>query len=400
VAVGDLRVGDVIARLDKKGVVFDKYNEPLDSISIVKELIRSGVKYVFVKDESLPENLFDDKKEEKIEFPAIHKKLKKAEPAVEEIRQAINFHNEASKETKSMLENVRLGKSLDVGRAEDIVEGLVDNCMSNPSVFASMSRLKDFDNYTFVHSLNASIIAIAVAEKLGHKSKLIKDIGLSSLLHDVGKMKIPDKILNKPGRLTELEFKIMKSHPEKGYEILKDNSRLSPEILCGVMQHHEKADGSGYPSGLMDKQICNMAKVISICDVYDALTSDRVYHKGRTPSEALKIIFEGAGTHFNNKLVKFFINLMGIYPVGAVVVLSSKELGIVYKENRGNLLNPQVLVFEDQNGRRPDPYVLDMAKDNSATPKKIMSSVDPKKHGIDVDAVFENYADIRNSLSH
>jgi HD-GYP domain-containing protein (c-di-GMP phosphodiesterase class II) len=320
-------------------------------------------------------------------------------PTIDEIEKAEQIHKRAKEVTKRILTDVRMGRSINTAATKEVVNELVSTCMNSPSVFPTMTRLKDFDDYTFTHSLNVSIISMAIGRKLNKNEKDLNTIGLAGIMHDLGKMKIPEKILNKPDKLSEEEFRIMKQHPVRGYDLLKHYTDFSEDILLSVLQHHEKADGTGYPGGLMEKQIHPNAKIISISDVYDAVTSDRVYHQGRSPSEALKLIFENSGKHFNETLVKFFINLMGIYPVGTLIMLDSHELAIVFDSNQKDILRPTVIVISNKKGSRIDPYLCDLKKENIKGEhgiKKIISSIKSESYGVNTNEIIEKFVKENN----
>jgi putative nucleotidyltransferase with HDIG domain len=287
-----------------------------------------------------------------------------------------------------------MGKALDGAAVKNIVSELVEQCVATPEAFVNVSRLKDYDQYTFTHSVNVSVLSIAIGRRLGSSLQELNNLGFAGLLHDVGKMKVPEGILNKPGKLTDAEFEIMKAHPALGYEYLRSERGISQEILFAVKYHHEKADGSGYPSGLTDTEIPRFAKIIAIADVYDAITSERVYHKGMVPSDALKLIFSWSGKHFNESLVKFFINIMGIYPVGTLVLLDTNELAIILEPNKDEPMRPKILIVSNTNMEPAPTHFFDLTNRNVASGapyKTIISSLDPRDFSMDTNRLIEQY---------
>ena len=194
---------------------------------------------------------------------------------------------------------------------------------------------------------------IALARQLALEENLVRESGLAGLLHDLGKVGVPLKILNKPGKLTDDEFTTIKSHPGIGADILKDHSLISPMVLDVVLHHHEKMDGSGYPHGLKGEEISLFAKMGAVCDVYDAITSNRPYKKGWSPAESIRKMAEWSKGHFDEAIFQAFVKTVGIYPTGSLVRLESGRLGIVTEQSETSLLTPKVNVFFSAKLRTP-----------------------------------------------
>jgi putative nucleotidyltransferase with HDIG domain len=282
----------------------------------------------------------------------IHKELVKAK----EIKQ------EAKKTVKTLMEDMRLGKPIELEKADHVVGEMVDSIFRNENALMSLGRIKKTDEYTFYHSVSVSVLMIAFAKHLGLDVDVIKKIGTGGLLHDVGKMKVPLEILNKPGRLTDDEFAQMKKHAELSREILEKNPDIDEISIHIAAQHHERYDGSGYPDGLKGDEIHIYGQMAAIVDVYDAISSDRCYHKGMLPSEALRKLYEWSEFHFNKGLVEKFIKCMGIYPVGTLVSLESGLLGLVIGHGKENLLLPTVrIVYDTKTGKQITPYDMDLS---------------------------------------
>jgi putative nucleotidyltransferase with HDIG domain len=282
-------------------------------------------------------------------------------PLREEIVVARKVHSEANKVVHGILTDVRLGKQIEVEKMEPVVERITDSIFRNKDALTSLSRIKEKDNYTFQHSVSVCTLLVAFARAMEYERNVILEAGTGGLLHDIGKMKVPDAVLNKPGALTAPEFTIMQSHAALGREILKETPGVTETAIQITAQHHERFDGTGYPDKLKDDGISVFGQMAAIVDVYDALTSNRIYHKGMEPTAALKKLFEWGKFHFNEELVQHFIRVIGIYPVGALVSLESGQLAVVVQQGEKSLLRPQVRIIFDLEKGYITPRDLDLA---------------------------------------
>jgi len=229
--------------------------------------------------------------------------------------------------------------------------------------------------------MNVCILALTFGRTLGLEKEQLDNLGLGALLHDIGKMQVPLEILNKPGQLTEEEFEMVKSHSMNGYNLLRQKKDMPTEVLEIVRSHHERINGRGYPQGLNADLIDKLTQITSIVDVYDAITSDRCYHDGIAPYEALKNMFEWAGENFDAELVESFIKCLGIYPIGSMVELNSGHIGVVVSASEQARLRPIILVVVSRSGKRYSvPRLLNLAhphwskKENLLEIKHIMNS--------------------------
>lgn len=308
----------------------------------------------------------------------------KQAPFEHELTKAAEFHRTARKLIQSIHADIRAGHLIDTASAEKVVSHLVDSIIRNPNALLWLSELKNVDEYTAIHSLNVCILSLAFGRHLGLRPAMLRELGLGALLHDMGKVKVDQEVLRKPGRLTPEEFELMKLHPTYGLEILKQSEGLSSTVLDVAYSHHERSMGQGYPRGIKGMEISPFTRMVSIVDFYDALTSDRVYRKGISSAEVNRTLYEGHGKEFDPDLVREFIGCLGIYPVGSIVELTSGEIGIVTSVNPARRLKPTVLLVLDK-GKKRYP-VLRMANlwqlDEHGVSREIKHMLKPGSYGV------------------
>ena len=276
-----------------------------------------------------------------------------------------------------MFEEVRMGNAVDVGGARRLVEDISDSISRNPGAIISLARLKTADDYTYMHSVAVCAMMVALSKQLGLDEAQTRCCGMAGLLHDLGKVAMPTEVLNKPGKLTDAEFDIMKTHPTEGFKMLKASPNVDEVALDVVLHHHEKMNGSGYPECLVGDQISLYSKMGAVCDVYDAITSNRPYKSGWDPAESLRQMAEWKG-HFDPKVFQAFVKSMGIYPVGSLVRLTSGRIGVVTEQSVKSLTMPLVKVFySTKSDLRVVPFVMDLSRADCL--EKIFQREDPAK---------------------
>jgi putative nucleotidyltransferase with HDIG domain len=306
--------------------------------------------------------------------------------AQEEAGKARIIHAEANQIIHHVMQDVRLGRQVRLEQVEPVVERVTESILRNGGALLSLCRVKNKDDYTFQHSVSVCALLVSFCRAMEMDAGTIRLAGIGGLLHDIGKVKVPAEILGKPGRLSEGEFKVMQCHVVAGREILERTEGIAETSIQVAYEHHERHDGSGYPLGLKGEAISQMGRMAAICDVYDAITSDRCYHRGLAPHEALRRIFEWSTFHFDPRLVHQFLRTIGIYPIGTLVMLESGRIGIVIDQAEGNLLQPTVkLIYDSRRRCYIEPEVADLARPlGHGGADKVVGHETPDKWGIDI----------------
>lgn len=262
----------------------------------------------------------------------------------EEAAQAKRICARAKTAVEAMFKDIRLGRIIQTDQIASLVHDLSTSVMRNAQAVISLARLKTSDDYTYMHSVAVCALMIALARQLGLPSSLVQEAGTAGLMHDIGKAAIPVMILSKPGKLCDTEYETVRQHPVEGVRILQNNPMFSRHVLDVCLHHHEKIDGSGYPNKLAGSQISVLARMAAICDVYDAITSNRPYKSAWDPAESIHRMAEWKG-HFDTRIFQAFVKCVGIYPVGSVVRLDSGKVGVVTEQNSPSLLRPKIKTF-------------------------------------------------------
>ncbi|KJH76744.1 MULTISPECIES: HD-GYP domain-containing protein [unclassified Pseudomonas] len=280
----------------------------------------------------------------------------------EEVAAAFRICARSKSAVEQMFNHARMGAVIELEQIVTLVDDISNSILRHPNALISLARLKNADEYTYMHSVAVCALMIALARQLGLDEAQVHEAGIAGLLHDIGKVTISDTILNKPGKLTDSEYATVCHHPQAGAAILVSCRHVSALAVDVCLHHHEKVDGSGYPFGLNGEQISLFARMAAVCDVYDAITSDRAYKKGWGPAESIQKMAQWHG-HFDKKVFDAFVRTVGIYPVGSLVRLQSGGLAVVIEQHEKSLLTPKVKVFFLAKGRTSIlPRVVNLAK--------------------------------------
>jgi putative nucleotidyltransferase with HDIG domain len=326
----------------------------------------------------------DEKPNIELELQRAVEKTEKSEPRIsihQELDRARKLQAKSKAAITSMFSEVRMGNALKVAEAEPLVDEISQSISRNPEAFLNLVRLKNVDDYTYMHSVAVCALMISLSKQMGLTGQDLKDAGMAGLLHDVGKMMIPGEVLNKPGKLTDEEFNIIKNHPRKGWEILNISQGANAVALDVCLHHHERVDGKGYPEAISGDKLTLFARMGAVCDVYDALTSNRCYKNGWEPAETIRKMAEWKDGHFDERIFHAFIKTIGIYPSGTLVKLKSNRLAVVIEQTEKSLLTPIVKVFFSTKSNMPIMQeILDLTKATDS----IANVEDASKWGIDL----------------
>ena len=288
---------------------------------------------------------------------------------------------------KSVMDDIRFGNQFNVEAVKHAVSECVNEVLENTDVMVLLTQLKNEDEYTAQHSMNVCVLSILLGRELKLSIEELNDLGVCGLLHDIGKMKVPLSILNKPGQLEAEELTIMRQHTIHGRNILMSARNLYPGTVDVAFNHHERLIGGGYPRGIDRSSLSNYTKIVAVVDAYDAITSDRIYKKGIPHLKALGILTNDMHSHFEASYVTRFINCIGFYPQGNLVELNSGEVGLVVEQNKKDRLKPKLLLVLDKNKKAIERKILDLASESVDANKQaysIKQILRPQDYGIDL----------------
>lgn len=375
--------------LEQKGALTVKSQGKVTSTDVVNTLKKRGVKTLAIDTDksfkvsesssSISSNSADNEPAEKILAPIKSVSLEK------ELNRATKLHQQGKDIQKLLLENVQKETPFDTSIPKAFSNKLVESVDRNPDALLCLTKIREKDDYLLEHSLNVAILLANFGKYLGMSEEEVQDLSYAGFLHDLGKIKIPDEILHKPGRLTESEMEVMKGHVKHGVDYLETMNIAAP-LVQAISEHHERLDGLGYPAGKQGDAISKAGRMLAIADMYDALTADRVYKPGMSSQKAFSILMSDAPFRLDKALVQQFIRCLGVYPVGSLVLLSNERLAMVL-EQKDSPLTPLVKVFYSvRNSHYLTPRDIDLSVDKTVS---IVKAVIASDYKIDVNAFFE-----------
>lgn len=375
--------------LEQKGALTVKSQGKVTSEDVVNTLKKRGVKTLAIDTDksfkvsesssSITSNSAESEPAEKILAPIKSVSLEK------ELNRATKLHQQGKDIQKLLLENVQKETPFDTSIPKAFSNKLVESVDRNPDALLCLTKIREKDDYLLEHSLNVAILLANFGKYLGMSEEEVQDLSYAGFLHDLGKIKIPDEILHKPGRLTESEMEVMKGHVKHGVDYLETMNIAAP-LVQAISEHHERLDGLGYPAGKQGDAISKAGRMLAIADMYDALTADRVYKPGMSSQKAFSILMSDAPFRLDKALVQQFIMCLGVYPVGSLVLLSNERLAMVL-EQKDSPLTPLVKVFYSvRNSHYLTPRDIDLSVDKTVS---IVKAVIASDYKIDVNGFFE-----------
>jgi putative nucleotidyltransferase with HDIG domain len=401
IGIDELQPGMLIEQLDRSwlSTPFFRHKMAITSHQQIAQLKACGVQTLVVRIDAeevrespaLEQDLTDDSNvplvEETVSTPSIV-------PFEEELATARQVYQAAKIVIQDAMHDTRLGRAINVDAVRTVVVDMTDSVFRNPDALSSLSRLKRFDEYTFYHSVNTALLAMSLGRSLGFDRSMLHLAGVGTLLHDIGKTKIPLDVLNKPGRFEAHEMEIMKQHVLRGVEVLASTTDLGDSYVQPALEHHERVNGAGYPHQRAQKDISQFGLITAIVDIYDAMTSDRCYHKGQPAHQALQLLYRlSLEGHLDPTLVQQFIQVVGVYPVGSVVELNTGETGIVKQVNHEAPLAPVVLLVKSAgNTLLSQPIEQDLSRNDNTPHRNIKAVLHPHQTGIDPSVYLDKKA--------
>jgi len=323
---------------------------------------------------------------------SVPKKYKEKSNMNDELVSARDTHRVLSHTVGDVMDDIANNKTLDGVALKKAINPMLDSIISNPDAFAWLTRMKYKDNYTYNHAVSASVWAVSFGRHLGMPRPKLQSLALGAMLFDIGKMKLPEKLINNPKRYNQFEYELVKKHRDYSLEILKNTKGIGDDVLEMVATHHERHNGSGYPNGMAGDQIPIFGKIAGIVDCYDAIISDRIFATALSPHDAVKKLYDWRDIDFQAELVEQFIQVVGIYPVGTVIELSDGKVGVIVAQNKVWRLRPQVMMLLDTDKKPLENFdVIDLfthVEDEDGKPLDIVKCVEPGLYGIDPEEFY------------
>lgn len=393
IPISDLKVGMYISDLNSDWIPHSNFKKQgkIKKDEVIEKIKKLGIKEIYidtfqgldVKDAPTAAEI-DKLNEAKLAESGSLTPLNKPKFSLgEEMQAAQKVHQEAVALVDGVLADVKLGKAIELGAIDNLAEEMLDSLYRNHNALACLGCIREKDSYLMEHSVNLSVLMSIFGKSMQLNRSILQQTIAGALLHDIGKIMVPDEILHKPGKLTDAEFEVMKSHVMLGQKHLCETEGITPLTVRIVSEHHERMDGSGYPCGLHGHEISAHGRMAAIVDVYDTITADRCYHKGMTPTMAIKRLLEWSDHHLDRSLVNHFIRCIGIYPVGSLVLLESGRLGAVVEVNEFDQKSPIVRVMYHTKFRTfIKTELIDLSK--PSVQDRIVKAVNPEDYKISV----------------
>lgn len=370
----------------------------LGTILIKKEIISDDIRIfidVYVKSH-LSEDPFDHLNEGLSGVSAIEvKKIQNiSEELLDKRKIAKKTYFNAVSSYKELFNKVKADEKINLKKAKRVITSVINQIIDQEQILLGMTTIKDYDEYTFHHSTNVSILSVALGRRMGMNHKMLIELGIVSLFHDIGKIDVPNEILNKPSNLTDSEWSIIRQHPQLGFNAIlkmRNIDELTINSAIVAFEHHMNIDHSGYPQMENPSTLDLFSRIVSITDKYDAMTSRRIYtNEPMPPDIALRELLVDSQGKLDPLIFKFFVNMIGIYPIGTLVVLNSRELGLVFENNQDFLHRPRVMIISDNKGNWIKGHIVDLAdkNENDAYLRTIIKTMDPRQYHINLAEYF------------
>lgn len=399
IKVSELKPGMYVANIAQRGLSLHEHEREgrITDEGTIRELMRRGLKELYIDTEqgsdslhALPSAEADQAMQKQLNIIGKHRhKSDQSHSSFEqEWEKASRLHHDAINLVTTAMNAIQGGQTVDIEPFEHMADHFIDSVVRNQNALACLSRIRDKDSYLMEHSVNVALLMSILGKHLQLERGYLHQCVTGALLHDIGKILIPDEVLHKPGKLTDEEFATMKKHVTYSRKILQKNKRFAQASVNVAAQHHERLDGRGYPNGLKGEEISAEGRMAAVVDIYDAITADRVYHKGMTPSAALKRMLEWTDGHLDIHYVHAFIKAIGVYPVGSLVELSNHHAAIVL-EASSDTLRPRIREIYNLNTQLYLP-VRDINLAEAQCRETIVRALNPHEHGIRIQDFFED----------
>lgn len=383
ISINDLKVGMLVLQITEQRTasVNVKNKGRVSNQSIIDELKKKGVKKLAIDPDDIVETELHCNQEE------LKVKEKQRVSLASELKIASSIHAKGLKLQQKLYESAERGTPFDESIPQEFTKALISSLDRNPDALLLLTRIREKDSYLLEHSLNVAILSANFSRFLGRSKTETESIAYAALLHDLGKIKIPDSILHKPGRLTDSEMEEMKKHVEYGVQFLEAMG-IDKHRINVMSEHHERLDGKGYPAGKKGDEISYEGRMLAITDMYDALTADRCYKLGMSSQKALQILLKDSKTRLDSGLLQQFIKCMGVYPMGSLVALSNNKIALVMQQNENQPLKPVVkVIYSTVNNCYLPAKDIDLSKENTI---KIDKGVVGSDYNIDINKFFKN----------